>query len=338
MVTIEDIAADAQVSVATVSRVLNGNKSVSEKLRRRVLESIQRNHYMSNAVARSLVAGRSDTIAVVVPDMSDYVSSKVIKGISRVCQERNKTLIVCDYDRDNGKAVKLLYKLQERNLDGLIFSGKSFDNDLMDTMLNLPCPVVLFGQADNNGKAPCRISAVIMDGYEMAGNVTRFLLRDGHRKIAYIGGNSNDYMNGVRRKEGFFDAMIERNLSIPDSYIVQTDFTIEAGYIGMKKIYEESEELPTAIIAGGDAIAVGVIRYLQSMGIRIPEDISLISFDDTISDIIEIPLSAVHTDVYQQAQMLLDELERLGVKGKKVQRKVIYYSYKILRRRSTRRI
>ena len=107
---------------------------------------------------------------------------------------------------------------------------------------------------------------------------------------------------------------------------------------GMKEIFENAPELPTAVIAGGDTLAIGIIRFLQSAGIDIPRDMSIVSCDDMISDIIEIPLTAVHTDIHQQAQMLLEELDRLIAGGKDAEKKVTYYSFRIIRRNSTRKI
>ena len=149
-------------------------------------------------------------------------------------------------------------------------------------------------------------TTVTVDSYGVARDITEFLVGDGHRRIAYVGGNAEDYTNGQLRLKGYRDAMKAAGLEIPDSYIYQGNFSTEAGVEGMKKIYENSRDLPTAVITGSDIIAIGVIRYLKSLNIRVPEDISVFGVDDSVSDIFDPPLSTVR--MFQQGEMFYEAL------------------------------
>ena len=171
-----------------------------------------------------------------------------------------------------------------------------------------------------------------VDSYGVARDITEFLVGDGHRRIAYVGGNAEDYTNGQLRLKGYRDAMKAAGLEIPDSYIYQGNFSTEAGVEGMKKIYENSRDLPTAVITGSDIIAIGVIRYLKSLKIRVPEDISVFGVDDSVSDIFDPPLSTVR--MFQQGEMFYEAL--FGEHAD--EKKIIHFPYQLVRRNSTRKL
>ncbi len=329
-VTIKDIALDANVSVSTVSRVINDSKSVSDELRRRVMRSVQKYNYKPSAAARSLVTRSSSLIAILEADVRNPVTALHLKQITEVCMRHDKVVISCDYDYDNDKAVTMLDMLLGHHLDGLIFQGVSLTPAIMGKLRQFECPVVLGNQGPENGE--CEFNVVAVDSYHMAKDVTKFLIDDGHRRIAYVGGNKEDYTNGFLRLRGYQDAMAEAGAGIPDSYVMQENFTTEGGIEGMRKIYENSRQLPTAVFAGSDIIAVGVIRYLKSLGLRVPEDISVFGVDDSVSDISDLPLSTVR--MCCQGEIFYDAL--LGkMAGEK---KWIYFPYQLVRRNSTRRI
>ena len=311
-ITIKDIAADAKVSVSTVSRVMNGSKAVSDELRHRVMRSIEKYHYIPNAEARSLVTKNTHLVAVLEADLRNPITAIHLKQISDVCMKHNKVVIACDYDFDNKKALVLMDRMLERNIDGLIFQ-------------------VVLGNQGLSGD-DCEFTTVTVDSYGVARDITEFLVGDGHRRIAYVGGNAEDYTNGQLRLKGYRDAMKAAGLEIPDSYIYQGNFSTEAGVEGMKKIYENSRDLPTAVITGSDIIAIGVIRYLKSLNIRVPEDISVFGVDDSVSDIFDPPLSTVR--MFQQGEMFYEAL--FGEHAD--EKKIIHFPYQLVRRNSTRKL
>ncbi|MDO5425616.1 MAG: LacI family DNA-binding transcriptional regulator [Eubacteriales bacterium] len=329
-ITIKDIAADANVSVSTVSRVLNGSKTVSDERRVRVLNSIEKYHYRPNAAARSLVTKSTSLVAVLQADLRNPITAIHLKQISDVCMRHNKIVLACDYDFDNEKALVLMDKMLERNIDGLIFQGVRLTEPLMKKLRQFQCPVVLGNQVPEYGR--CEFTTVTVDSYGAARDVTEFFLREGHQRIAYIGGSKDDYTNGCLRLKGFQDTMKKAGLPIPKSYIVQGNFSVEAGKQGMRQIYENSRKLPTAVIAGSDIIAVGVIQYLKTQRLRVPEDISVFGCDDSISDIFDPPLSTVH--MFDQGEILYDAL--FGSQAMEEEKQWIYFPYQLIRRSSTK--
>ena len=331
-VTIQDIAADAGVSVSTVSRVINGSSSVSEEKRERVLTSIKRNHFHPSAAARSLITKQSGIVAVLVSDLTNPTISQVLEEINGECIRNNKVAVISEYSGDNQKAVTLLIKMREQNVDGLVFMGVSFNEAIIEELRQFVCPVILANQGIQ--KDNCEFATITADGYHAICDVTKFFAMEGHSRIAFIGGNSEDYTNEQLRLRGFLDAMKDLSLQVPESYIYEGKFSIESGMKGMESIYAHNQVLPTAVIAGSDLIAIGVIRYLQSVGLRVPDDMSVFGFDDSVSDIFEIPLSTVrgiHGGKEICALLFDPDMDRK-------EKHWSYYPYQLIRRNSTRRL
>ena len=180
----------------------------------------------------------------------------------------------------------------------------------------------------------CEFPAVTVDSYHAAKDMTRFLISEGHKHIAYVGGSSEDYTNGTLRLRGFLDGMREADLQVQDSDIYQGEFSTEFGEKGMNQIYENSLELPTAVVTGSDIIAAGVIRCLKAHKLKVPDDISVAGFDDSISDIYDPPLTTVR--MLDQGEVFYKAL--FEEKGEACVNEWCYFPYQIVRRSSTRRI
>ena len=206
---------------------------------------------------------------------------------------------------------------------------------MIEQLKQFTCPVILVNQEipGREGKA-ILFTTVTSDNYKRSCDATEFLLKDNHRRIAYIGGPKEDYSNGQLRLRGYLDTMKKYGVPVPESYIVQTNFSIEGGKIGMRRIYEEASMLPTAVLCGSDMIAAGCIRYLQSMKQRVPEDISVFGHDDSLHDIFEIGLSTSSTE--DNGQIICDRL--FAEQEKNLKKEIIYYPYRLIRRQSTKRI
>lgn len=329
--TIYDVAADAEVSISTVSRVLNGSESVSDSLRERVLQSIEKFNYKPNAAARSLITKKTNIIAIIVADILNPITAKQVKEIDKYCRKRGKLTITCDYDYDNNKAIDLLNNMLENQVEGVVFMGVMLNEQLLEKLKEFSCPVILANQGMEATKYDFTI--ITDDSYQATCDVTYFLINEGHQRIAYVGGEQSDYTNGLLRLKGFLDTMRENNLEVPESYVIQGEFTLDSGKKGMKYIYENNMDLPTAVIAGSDIIAVGIIRYLKTVGVNVPEDISVFGFDDSVSNIFEIPLSTVRS--YDRGKIIC---EQLFAEQTSQEKKWLYFPYKLLRRNSTRRI
>lgn len=329
-VTIADIAREAGVSIATVSRVLNDTKPVSPELRSRVFEVIEKNHFKPNTLAQGLVTKRTNIIGVVVPDISNAVFGALAKGINSACASKGYTLMVCESQGKQEEELKLLDVLQERKIDGVLFAGVDVNQTLVDAMKKKDYPVVLVTQEASVGEN--LIHTVVHNNEQAIYDAVKFLMDNGHKKIAYIGGPKHDYSSGRKRLDGYKRALRDAHIDIVDSYIVQGDFSFQWGYDGMKKVYEENSILPTAVITGSDVIAMGAIEFLKSAHVDVPGQISLMGFDDLEFTIYFKPeLSTVRVSYFDEGQIAGKELLKL-IQKKDVRPVTVYVPHKIIRR------
>lgn len=340
-ITISDIAKEAGVSISTVSRVMNNTKAVSDELREKVYRVIEKNNYTPNIHAQSLTTKKTGIIGVIIPDISNSVFGAITKGINSICTGEGYTLMVCESGGEQEREINLLNTLEERQIDGVIFSGIDVDKKIVDVMKEKDYPIVLVQQEANIEGNP--FDTVICNNIQAIYDAVKFYHEMGHRRIAYLGGPHYDYSSGRLRLAGYKKAMRELGLDTPNSYMQQVEFSFEGGYEGMKKIYEESRELPTAVVAGGDVIAIGSIQFLNDIGLTIPEDISVIGFDDLeFCTYIKPALSTIRIPYFEEgeksAEILLDRI-KLGKESRKEKENVLWYSeHKVIRRGTVKKM
>lgn len=333
-VTIEDIAREAGVSIATVSRVINKTKPVSAQLRDRVYEVIERNHFKPNSLAQGLITKKTNTIGIIVPDISNAVFGKLTKGINSIFARQGYTVILCESQGRLEKEIQLLEILEEKQIEGLLFAGVDVNHTLVNEMLRRDYPVVLVTQEASEDEGV--INTVIHNNVEAMYDAVRFLLDNGHKRIAYLGGPKNDYSSGKKRLKGYRRALEEVGIPVNESYIVQGEFSFESGYQGMKTLYEENSKLPTAVVTGSDVIAVGAMQYLDNMRVQIPDDISILGFDDSeFATYIKPELSTVRISYYDEGVKAANMLLKL-IKGEENLPVIEYVSHKIIRRSTTK--
>lgn len=331
-VTIEDVAREANVSISTISRVVNGSKAVSTELRQRVDQAIVKTGYRPNVIARSLITNKTHTIGLAVSDISNSVMGVIAKGINSVCQKNGYTVIMCETSGTLENEIAMLDKLGEYHVDGLVFAGVNVGRELADKMLQMNYPVVLVNQKESYGQT--RVMTISYDNYQAAYDTVALLISAGHRRIATIGGPENDYSAGVRRLRGYHKAMEDAGLVVAESYIQHGDFSFESGFQGMQRIYEESLELPTAVVCGSDLVAIGAMQSAYSMGLSVPEDISIIGFDDSeMSRYTRPTLSTVRIPYFDEGALAANTLLRM-IRDPDVKPEFICVKHKVIRRMS----
>lgn len=335
-VTIEDIAREAGVSIATVSRVINKTKPVSAELRDGVYEVIEKNHFKPNSLAQGLITKKTNTIGIIVPDISNAVFGKLTKGINSVFAQEGYTVVLCESQGELEKELKLLGILEEKQIEGLLFAGVDVNHTLVERMRKRNYPVVLVTQEASEDEEA--VHTVIHNNVEAMYDAVKFLLDNGHERIAYLGGSKNDFSSGKKRVIGYKKALEEAGIEVKDSYIAQGDFSFEAGYQGMKKLYEENSKLPTAVVTGSDVIAVGAIQYLDNMRVKIPDDISIMGFDDSeFATYIKPELSTVRISYYDEGVKAAEMLRELMDGSTEAPMKE-YVPHKIIRRSTTKNL
>jgi LacI family transcriptional regulator len=267
--TIIDVAQKARVSIATVSRVLNG-VYVREESRLRVQKAVLRLGYRHNKIAKGLVTGKSGVIGVIVPGIVGHLYGQVARGIEEVLLAQSLHMVIVTNTRNAQEEKENLKLLLERQVDAVIILGSYLhDSDLKQLGLNVP---VVFIQRENPLPAS-RYSSVTINNRSGMEAAIRHLVTAGHRHIAHVSGLRRD---GLERRDLF--AELVRAASLCDSYIFEGNFTEQGGLELCESIL--AHQTITAILCANDRMALGLFRGLHSKGVRIPEDISVIGFDD----------------------------------------------------------
>jgi LacI family transcriptional regulator len=269
--TIRDVAREANVSVASVSRALNGHSSVRPQMRERVLQAVEALGYVPNAAARSLSMALSHTIGVVVPDLHGEFFSELIRGMDIGASASGYQLLLSTMHADIHQAGQALRAMHGR-VDGLIVMAPQIDPEELDTLLPPRLPVVLLICKEGRGRPLLRI-----DNHAGAAEAALHLLSLGRRRIVHISGPSANF-EAVERRDGFEEALARLApdvQSIPRS----GDFGEESGAAAIREILDGGETFD-AVFAANDMMALGAMQELGRRGIAVPKDVAIIGFDD----------------------------------------------------------
>lgn len=301
-VTIKDIATAAGLSPATVSLVLNNRPSrISEETKEKILTLADEMGYHPNTAAVSLKTNRSYTLGIITPDIQNNYHSSYAKGVEDFCQEKGWSVILCTTNFNPEREQKYLENLCSKNIDGICFAATPSPSDLsmnernVDFILSRKVPLVMLDTTTNRPG----INYVISDHKKGGYMATSHLLSLGHRKIAFITGPS--YLEGSSsRVEGCKQAFKDYGLSWDDSLVYEGDFSYEAGLKGIDYLCDKNY---TAVFAFNDMMAYGVYNGLSKYNLSVPDDISVIGYDDIFpSQILSVPLTTVHQPIYEMGR------------------------------------
>ncbi|HEX5564082.1 MAG TPA: catabolite control protein A [Sporosarcina sp.] len=276
-VTIYDVAREANVSMATVSRVVNGNQNVKPATRKKVLECIERLGYRPNAVARGLASKKTTTVGVIVPDISKSYYAELSRGIADIATMYEYNIILSNSDKRATREVELLEDHLGKQVDGLIFMSDSLSDEIRAEMATANVPIVLAGTLGDNTDLP----TVNIDHEEAAYEAVKKLIDNGHERIVHVSGPMSRDINRLCKKVGYERALKEAGLPLIEEYFIETDNTYDDAYEKWAVI-RELEEKPTAIFAGNDEIAVGVLNGIRDEGYSVPDDYEVICFQHTL--------------------------------------------------------
>lgn len=308
-ITIYDIAREAKVSPSTVSRVLTGNARVSEEKTRRVKKLIKKYSYKPNALARSLLTKSSNTIGVILPSVDNPFFASVFMEVEKLALARGYSVILCNsvntmLKNDYKSESMYLKMLVEKRVDGIIFTGGranrvKTDKDLANEMNSIiaQIPVVMINGSMEN------VDCYTVQSDERGGifSIVEYLVSLGHRNIGFIGGNP-DITSTYTKQAGLRDALTYFNLPYKDEWIIYGDFSIESGARSFKKLLTK-KEVPTAVIAVNDLVAIGAINYATSRGFNIPDEISVVGFDNSyLCNIVTPKLTSVSHNIAELAK------------------------------------
>lgn len=273
MTTIRDVARLAGVSVATTSAVINEKGCVSPKLTQRVLNAIESLDYHPNQIARSLKVRQTRTIGMVVPDVTDRFFSEVIRGVENEARALGFLLILTDSNEDPVLEQTILNMLFARRVDGVLLAP-TVPHAAQDRLNRRRFPLVVLDRLPAHFTG----SAVVTDNLKAAYDGTRHLIELGHRRLAIIAGRLN-LSSGLDRLEGFRKALQQGGLPLHDEYLQRGDFLPEGGYSCGLKLLQLAVP-PTAIFSCNNQMTLGLMRALSELGVRCPDRVSVLGFDD----------------------------------------------------------
>nr|WP_255298588.1 LacI family DNA-binding transcriptional regulator [Brevibacillus dissolubilis] len=285
----------ANVSIATVSRVLNNSKPVSPEIREKIMQIVKETGYQPNAIARSLVNKQTLVIGVMIPDIGNDFFSPMVRGIEQVVSQFGYSLFLAITEGKLEKELKYLQLFQEKQIDGVVLSGVQYQEHIRKFAKESGIPLVVVGQEFSAHQIP----SVDIDNVKAAYDATRFLLEKGHERIALISAPLIDRSAGRDRYEGFLQAMREAGVAVRDAYLIEGDFSPNSGYESMRQLCGV-EVRPTAVFVATDRMAVGALNYLLDHGIGVPEEMSLIGFDDIeLASLVRPAMCSVHIEPMQ---------------------------------------
>lgn len=275
-ITIYDVAREANVSMATVSRVVNGNPNVKPTTRKRVLEVINQLGYRPNAVARGLASKKTTTVGVIIPDISNTFFAELARGIEDIAMMYKYNIILSNSDQNNEKELHLINTMLGKQVDGIVFMSGNISDEHVEEFEKSPVPIVLAGSIVESEKVP----SVNIDYEQATYDAITSFIEKGHRKIAFVIGPLQEPINEKRKLVGYKRALSEAGIEFNEELIIEGDYTYDSGIEAFEKLIE-LEDKPTAIYVGTDEMALGVVHGAEDRGFHIPEDFEVISSDNT---------------------------------------------------------
>ncbi|WP_110929681.1 LacI family DNA-binding transcriptional regulator [Bacillus massiliglaciei] len=322
-ITIKDVAQLAEVAPSTVSRVIANNPRISEKTKVRVREAMEKLGYHPNFIARSLANQSTKILGLVLPGSADVFYQNpffptVLRGLSEGAQENQYSLLL-----STGKTEEEIYEgvvnmVQGGMVDGIILLYSRVNDHILSYLRSKKFPFVLIGKPFDFDD---EITYIDNDNYTAAKEATSYLIELGHEKIGFISGDS-DYMMTKERLKGYVDALTTEGIPIKKEYIIENGGVDEGGKQTAKRILSLAEP-PTALIIGDDLLALGMANSFRELGIRVPDHLSMISFNNAFfSDFSSPQLTSVDINIfdlgYQASRSLIHHLKHPGSPASKV--------------------
>lgn len=296
--TIKDIAIELGISISTVSRALRGQPDVNAQTRKAVMELSEKLDYQPNKAALSLLKKHTSTIGVLVPNL-DYFFSTAIKGIDEAALEGGYTVMVCQSNESYGKELINTKRLLESRVDGFIISVSS-DTKIVDHFKKIQdkgIPMVFFDRDVNELQAP----KILLNNFEGGYIATKHLIDKGYSKIAFLGGPERMSISN-QRFEGYKSALKEAGIKFNVKFVEHGDFNQEYAYLNTEELLKPKQK-PDAIFAMSDRLAIGAMQSIKKHGLRMPDDIGLIGFNnEPITNLLSPSISTIDQPAFEMGK------------------------------------
>ncbi len=328
MATIHDVAKRAGVAPITVSRVINNSGYASDKTRRRVEAAVAELGYVPSGPARSLRIKRTESIALILTDITNPFFTTVARGVEDAASEASYTVTYCNTDEDETKEQKNIELLLRQQVDGILLVPAMSKADAVGTIRGHDMPVVVLDRRVADAEA----DVVRCDSEGGAYDLVRHLLDLGHRRIAVLTGPEGT-STADDRLAGYMRAMSEAGVSVESEWVRRGSFNQASGYEMASEIVSQQAR-PTAVLAANNFIAIGAMKAFQAEGLSVPEDIALVGFDDLPEALVMFPFLTVAAqpayEMAQEATRLL--LARIAGQGPEARQEIVLPTKLIIRR------
>jgi LacI family transcriptional regulator, repressor for deo operon, udp, cdd, tsx, nupC, and nupG len=330
MASIQEVAREAGVSTATVSRVINNHPFVSDKSRQSVEKAIRKLNYEPNMMGRNLRTSSTNMLLVLLPSISNPFYSKILQGIQDTARRKGYYILVCETDASSEIQSFFINTAKQQLAAGIISLDPSLDlEDVLLPQLQDGYPIIQCGDSPQNDTIPY----VSIDNVMAAYKAVKYLLATGHTRIALITA-SDDFRYAADRREGYIKALAESGIKPSEELISRGEVDYEGGRLAMQKLLT-MDQLPTAVFAIGDIMAIGALKAIREAGLHTPSDIAVIGFDNIpFSNMTTPTLTTVSQPMYDMgcsaAQMMIDKLNQ---KEKTI--KSLILSHELIIREST---
>ena len=328
-ITIYDVAREADVSMATVSRVVNGNPNVKPATRKKVLEVIERLEYRPNAVARGLASKKTTTVGVIIPDVRNMFFASLARGIDDIATMYKYNIILANSDGDNLKEVHVLNNLLAKQVDGIIFMGHHITDEIRGEFSRSKTPVVLAGSIDPDNQ----VGSVNIDYQAATKEAVQILVKNGHKDIAFVSGALIDPINGHARLGGYKQALEEAGIAYNEGLIFEAPYSFRDGLRLVERLRNSGA---TAAFISDDELAVGILDGLLDAGVKVPEEFEIITSNNSLlTDVVRPKLTTITQPLYDMGAVAMRLLTKLMNK-EEVEQKTIILPFGISEKGSTK--
>lgn len=331
-ITIYDVAREANVSMATVSRVVNGNPNVKPTTRKKVLGVIEELGYRPNIVARSLASKKTTTVGAIIPDISSVFYSELTRGIEDIATMYKYDTILSNSDQNIDKEINLINSMLEKQVDGIIFMGGKITDEHIKQFKTSPVPVVLAATYDPTQTLP----SVNIDYEAAAYEATMHLMRSEKSQPVFITGE--DYVQSNYLKLiGYKRALSELEIEFDENLVVENSCNYNGGMKSIQKLIKDEYPVNRVFVAT-DETALGVIHGAQDLGLKVPEDIEVIGFNNTrVAMMVRPTLTTVMQPMYDIGAVGMRLLTKYMNK-EEVDEKEVILPHRIIKRNSTKNL
>ncbi|MFC4660694.1 LacI family DNA-binding transcriptional regulator [Oceanobacillus aidingensis] len=302
MSTIRDVAKEAGVSVATVSRIINGKGKVKKETEDIVKAAIEKLSYTPNKVAQGLSNQRSYSIGFVVPSMSNPMFPEIARGVEDVAQANGYQVFLCNTDGKREKLLGYLENFKSHYIDGIILNSHNVHHDDLEQLKQHNVPVVMVDRVLENSET----TSIMVQNRKGGQMATQHLVDVGCQYIAHIGGLEGEY-NATQRMWGYCD-IVSGKPWFDQTWLGRGDFSVDTGYRVAKELFSRHPEVD-GIFAGNDLIAIGVLKAAYEWGKKVPEELAIVGFDGIeMSGLTLPPLTTIEQPIYEMGTLAMTEL------------------------------